>query len=575
MAQARNAPCGCGSGLKYKRCHLEWDRQGITPDRPNAQTQPAGSIAGYNVVLLGERPNPTALQIWPTPGGSIKTNSPMEVFDARVGGFSLDSIVSLAANLTRRFWKDRAAFDRDLRRANLLPSAIFLPALIRRLVTDAIARRSLPDTATQEIGADWFAKAERVLQDATSVSDHALIGGFGAESTAMRALQAQYHDQLDYDTFIRELWLCIDTVNRCQTAGIDLNDGFLQAFGLSYFELAVLSFAAWSTVIEGNGVIDPATWHRADFIKIAPAQFDAFFKLCGIDYEQLKKEAADPAYSEPGFEPYAFSPLISSPLVRRSNGTYVVPVARDVLERPTRSFPIDALRALETMPGRAKGVFADQAGQAFESYVQRSLESAAGAGVVRRGSDLHGPNQSNCDFACIEPIGVTLVEAKSRRLKLRADMTKRRDLLILEMRDKDLGHGLAQIQNTADRISAGDTDLTAETSKIGLLVVRGDLVWVNSNLFRSILEELAEEELGKPITVPYQVTNDEGFSYLIRWLTVGGPLHEFLVRKNSELQLSREDMHHTVVRERRNLPPHPLRAEQHAALDGLFARFLP
>jgi len=209
----------------------------------------------------------------------------MAVFEARVNAFSLDSIVSMAAGLTRRFWKDRGAFDRDLRRAGLQPSAVFLPTLIRRLVTEAIVRRQLPDAVTPGITAEWFARAERVLQDATSASDYALLDALGPESTAMRSLQAQYHDQLNYDTFVRELWLGMDTVRRCAAAGVDLDRGFSETFGISYFELALLSFAAWSTVIEGNGVIDDFPGNYTDW-RIAHEKK----KRAGYDVE--KKEAA-------------------------------------------------------------------------------------------------------------------------------------------------------------------------------------------------------------------------------------------------------------------------------------------
>jgi SEC-C motif len=110
----RNDRCRCGSGLKYKLCHLEWDRAGISPDAPPPDTKPVGSLAGYDILVLGERPYPDRWQRWEIPAGAIQTKNPAEVFEARVGAFSLDSIVSLTADLTRRFWKDSTQFNEKL-----------------------------------------------------------------------------------------------------------------------------------------------------------------------------------------------------------------------------------------------------------------------------------------------------------------------------------------------------------------------------------------------------------------------------------------------------------------------------
>lgn len=236
-------------------------------------------------------------------------------------------------------------------------------------------------------------------------------------------------------------------------------------------------------------------------------------------------------------------------------------------------FAIDALQATEHVPA-AGGTLRRVAGRVYEDYVFRSLDLVSGSGTVRRGNDVLSVDELNCDFVCEEPTGVTLVEAKSVRLRLRVEMTKERDLLKAEMKEKGLGHGLAQLDASSVRLRNGDAGLDASVPTFGLLVVRGELVFVNSDLFRSILEELAEEELGHTVTVRYQVTNDEGFDLLIRRLAAGHSLFDFLSSKESDPRSRRDDMHHAVVSQTGGLAEHPLRQEQIAARTELYDRYL-
>ena len=42
MSVGRNDPCPCGSGKKYKRCHLDADALAARPARPAGRTEDAG-----------------------------------------------------------------------------------------------------------------------------------------------------------------------------------------------------------------------------------------------------------------------------------------------------------------------------------------------------------------------------------------------------------------------------------------------------------------------------------------------------------------------------------------------------
>jgi hypothetical protein len=453
------------------------------------------------------------------------------------------------------------------------PGTVFLPFLLRRLVTQAISKRILPDTETRVIDANWLARAEAVLMDVVGVSDRQLRGQPEAGSLAMRTLQSQFHDQLSFETYVRELWLNLTTVERCLASGLDLDAAYKRSLGISYTELAALSFAAWALVTEGgDGVINRDIWNRNEVVNIDVRAIDAFFSLCSRDYAQFQVEAGNPTYTEPGFEPYGFSPLIAAPLILRDSGTYVAPIARDLLERPTRGFTIDALRAVEGW-SKGRGILSGVSGAVYEEYVLGSLKAVSGAGDVYRGDEVIGPNAMNCDFVCVESVGVTLIEAKSVRLPLRVEMTKRRALLTEELRDRRVGHGLAQLQASADRLME-EGQIAPGCPMVALLVVRGDHVPINSPDIRSILEEIANEELGYRVAIPFIVANDEGFAGLVRTLATPRSLYEFLSRIATDNGLRFEDLHNTIRRKTANLVEHPLVGLQNDALDALLGRFV-
>lgn len=569
----RNDPCWCDSGLKYKRCHFDLDRQEISLAPSPSDRGAVGSFGGYDVHVLGERPRPDLRQRWPIPHGTLETADPEEVFRARVEPFSLDSIVSLTAELTRQIWKDSAKFKEAVERAGRRPGTVFLPFLLRRLVTQAIAGRSLTDTAEEVVDVLGLAAAERILIDIAAVRDRQARSTGDIGSVAMRLLQAQFHDQLGSESYMRELWLNLKTVEGCLAAGLDLDAVYKAHFGLTYQELAALCFAAHAHVTEGNGVIDTNLWFDNRVVDVGNEVVDAFFQLTVSDYQKFQEIARTAEYSEPGFEPYAFSPLISTPLIRRDSGTCVAPIARDLLERPTRGFTIDALRAIDAHEPKRRGTYSDVSGSVYEDYVRSSLNEASGTGEVKRGTDVLSVDEMNCDFICVEPEGLTLVEAKAVRFRLKADMTKQHGPLMEEMKRTRLGHGLAQLQASADKIAEADTSVPTGLPLVGLLVVRGEEVLVNFTEFRSLLEQLAAEELGRPVTVSYQVTNDEGFSSLVRLCVTGQSLYEFLSRKIAEPRSKHEDLHNTINREIEHLPSHPLQDEIHRAFENLQARF--
>lgn len=445
--------------------------------------------------------------------------------------------------------------------------------LMRRLVTQAIAHRELPDPCKEEISPFWLLKAEQVLMDMAAIQDRAAstTNPASRHSLGMRILQAQYHDQLDYSEYKRELWLNRRTVEEAKSLGLDLESAYEKAYGLAYSELAFLSFAAYSTLAaEGSSTIEPSTWNRLKTARIAPEQIDAFFNTCSAAYAEFQSNALAKEVSPQGYDVYSLSPLIRWPLVRRTDGHLVAPIIADLLERPTRAFPIDARQALSDQGTGAPGRFNQAVGAAYEQYVRDSLSAARGAGDVRRADEIVPAGSKNCDFICLEDRGATLVEAKAVRLRLIADITKERGLLREAFgRENGIADGLIQLNETARAIRQRRTEIPKGTLLNALLVVRGEQVFLNSGFVREILEELVLERCGSKMIVKYQLVNDVGFDALTRMLCTGRSLCKFLYDKRKTKVRDTQDMHHEVWMQTASLPNHPLKEIFEAELDQL------
>ena len=484
--------------------------------RATAPKESVGTLLGKHIVTYGEKKEPYKLQRWDVPGGSLLTSDPRRVFEARVEPYSLESIANAAAAITRIRVRDEKAFVGQLREAGVTP-ATFHPHIIRRVVTQAIAGRELPDAATGTMGAQAFQSAERVLMDIIAVADRLPDDADPRDrwSMAMRVLQHQYVDHLGYGAYVRELWLNLRVVERAAELGVDLEDAYRKRFGLTYSEFAMLSFAAYATVIGDNstGVLDSETWlsPRSAF-SIRPEALSAFLEVASSNYAVVKDWARDSAVAETGFEEYALSPLVHWPLIKRADGRYVAPVARDLLVRPTRGFPIDVREAVQSENQRE--VVKRAMSEEYEDYVERLLRAASPQARVCRGADILPEGRLNCDFVMVEGKLVTLVEVKAVHIRLKADMTKEFELLRSEFAEKGLGKGLAQISESARAIREGATDIPKSSILTGLLVVRGEQVFLNSTEMRLLMEELASVHADGPVFVKYQVANDEGLSML-------------------------------------------------------------
>lgn len=327
----------------------------------------------------------------------------------------------------------------------------------------------------------------------------------------------------------------------------------------------------------GGAAIDSAVWNSNGIITLPEGCINAFFRETSLGYGGFQKESKSPGVAPPpGYETYALSPLVRWPLVRRGDGLVVAPIATDLLERPTRGFPIDAQKALEQEASDKKSKLSQAQGDAYEDYVRQSLSASHGVDQLRRGAEILPADSPNCDFVYVEERAAVLVEVKGVRLRLITDYTKDKEILREELgRKNGVADGLIQINESARAIREGRTELSKRLQLNGLLIVRGEQILLNSPFVREILEELVFSRSGKRMMVKYQLCNDAGFVALTQMLQRGDSLSEFLYRKCRGRNEDTEDLHHTVWRGVASLPPHPLANTFQSEFEDLVRTYAP
>ena len=535
----------------------------------------AGSLLGKQIIVYGEKLHPRKPQRWRVPGGSLYTDTPAEVFRARVAPFSLDSIVIAAATLTGMRARDELRFVTTMRDAGGT-RAWFHPTIVRRLVTQAIADRVLPDTADLVISADAFLGAEQALMDMISAADQ-----FGDSNdvgdvwaSAMRAAQHNARNHLGLDTWARELWLNRSVIERASALNIDLDQAYHNKFGITYSEMAILTMMAYIDITNANshGFLHGDHWPWGLEVSGDPAIVNGFFKAMSLDYPRFQKLAADPMVGEDGFESYALSPLVRWPLVKLSDGRYVAPVVEDLLVRPTRGFAVDVQQAIDC-PAQANAVQAEIS-SVYEEYVENLLRFALPKTTIHRGKDVLPTTGLNCDFVCVEGKLITLVEVKGGHIPLKADMTKDYDLLRREYDKRGIVKGLDQLNESARAIRERTTDFAKNSILTGLLVVRGDQVFMNSSQVRSLIDDPSDAATKRRRFLKHQIVNDEGLARLVDLAAVRGGLGVVLRKKLASVvdaQADIEDYAWPLLRGD-HVPP-PLHEQYRAAFVSLLTDF--
>ena len=544
--------------------------------------KPVGSLYGYQILLAGTRgPINRLRRVSLAKGLVIVTADPATAVQARLSPYTLDSIAGAVAQLSvGRLTKDEE-FRNAVEGRGWDADITFRPVTLRRLMDAAVRGRGLPDEATRPVTVEILKAAEDGLHDVLPRADaEANKTKAEIDAMALRALQVQFADQLGFYQYHQEVAVCLQTIAAARERGLDLDDVFRRAYGCSFGDITFVTFGMFA---EAAAARDGAQFNPRDLNKgrqirnLADATVEAVWDHCAMTYEEYKSRLDVPSVLVSGYEAYALSPLVKWPLVVRSDGNAVAPVAGDLLHRGPRVFEVDALQALEKVRPEGAGTFSRALGEAYERYVGDSLERSKGAGEVRHGSTVFRGDKRHCDWVCIAGREVVLVEVKSVWVHLKADVTKERERLKMELaREGNLADALIQLDEAARAIRERETPLAKNSHLAGLIVMRGEQVGLNSPYIRGVLEEIVAERGREPPIVKYQLTNDVGFSHIVKMLAAGRhSLGHFLQKKMGDGIHAYDDMHFAVERVCRTLPEHPL-VEKHAALvDELFESFAP
>ncbi|MGI8927295.1 MAG: hypothetical protein ACR2HN_11715 [Tepidiformaceae bacterium] len=498
----------------------------------------------------------------------MRTTEPSEAFDALVGTFSLDSIVNAVAGLSRARMAEIGDWDQKVLNAGVHPAALGW-FLLRRLVTEAIVRRPLPDTATDVVDARWLMVATEALMDMGAKADSELLDDTQERwARARRMLQAQYHDQLDHRFYLRELCLAMEVIDSLRVRNVDLEAAYLDALGITFSDFAVLSLAAHATIAgeDSTGLLDRNSWTGASTVRIDPNRVAAYFAVTVGTYRAVQDRITNDRTSAVGYEYHVPSPLLRTPLIERGDGLLAAPLVRDVLERPTRQFLTEAPLLLCASD---RGRFGQAVGEVYERYAKEALGAVVGKEDVLDGKRVFPKDSKQCDFAVEEGQLLTLCEVKGIRFAPRADLLKRLDVLRAELTsERGVAHGLLQINESALAIRNRQTDFDRRRILAGLLVVRGEQVMLNDHDIRQILEEYVEDESGRNIIVKYQLVNDLAFERVIQAAAAGMSIGKYIQEKCDDKRRKHVEVF-ADLRDRYPLGPHPLVGKHDAALDAL------
>jgi len=525
--------------------------------RSGSEPNPVGRILGYELSGLGSGSNSSK---WRTRHDVSFSATSDEAFDLLFGDVSLDSLVTVSAGLTGVTALDPSGLDAQLAKDGI--GRLELNGfLLRRLVTHAIRRRRSKDwqqggPVTGRLLVDGL----RMQMDLGSKQEQQLSESGPFDPTAMRLLQAQTHDPVGFQTYHRELALLQLTTELLRRRGIDLEAAYEDALGLNCSELNMLAVGAFAQILADPKApaFDSATWAqgpRGNIFRIAPERVRRFFEATASSYEEFADRANSPAVNVEGLESYGLSPLIKWPFVRRTDGLLVAPVAIDLLERVTRTFAAESPAFVAARYGvDARGVLGDVVGGAYEADIRARLDAIRPGNVHKLPTD-RTTGERRADLCLLEGGSATLIEIKSHHFGLYSDIRKDRESLLRALRP--VAEALVQLDDTARAVRRGRLELPGLAGKpsriVGLIVVRGEQIWLNSNFVRGIVEELfaLERPSERPI-IKYQIANDIGFDSLVDLGVSGASITDFLFEKCSQTGRNDEykaewDLHLAVV----------------------------
>ena len=160
-----------------------------------------------------------------------------------LSNYKISAIMDAIALVTACREQNNDKFEEILRRNDFDPRTRFMPSLLRRLLTFAIAELAIDDNGEDECPLTVLAGAESLMFEIDS--EDSLPRGSGIEM-ARRARQSQTRQQLDPAYFHMDLIPKLDAVTRSEESGIDVDGSFRNKFGLSYRDLVFFCFSFYA-----------------------------------------------------------------------------------------------------------------------------------------------------------------------------------------------------------------------------------------------------------------------------------------------------------------------------------------
>lgn len=485
--------------------------------------------------------------------------------------YKLSAIADSIASVTALRQRDKAEFDKTLRRCGWDHRTRLVPSFLRRLLTFAIADLGIDEDGRDECPPPVLADAESLMFYIDNKDP--LVPGYGYEE-ARRLRQSQTHQQLDQSYWQMDLLLKLDAVRRAAEKGIDIDLAFHDRFRLSYQDLVFYCFACLALAMQYPGKRwDPAELTFNQFLPVSSEQTTAFLKLCSLTYEELRDKAKDKAVRFDGYEQYALSPFVRWPILENPDGTITFPIASDVIDRAITNFHVDVGK---TLSGRELSKFREIWGLVFEDHVRQSLRPLGGR--LLEGKEIFSTTRKNCDFLWqdedTDADGYTLIEAKTASWKQRV-YQKQTDAELRDAFDEPGGiaDGIAQLESSRDAIRLGETKLAKRVPLTGLLVVTEERFDLNTARLRELLAPLVRRRIGRLPKLTYHVVSQIELYHLVTMIAGGGKLGEYLKSKYENREDRFAAIFDTLGKYFDEGGPHPLDREYQQGFDELLRSY--
>lgn len=463
MKLGRNSPCHCGSGRKYKRCHLTADRRvptsrpSIAASTPQAGIEEKGSLLGKPIM--------------------VTTDPATFTFD------------DLRRNLSRfnLTW--------TLRRVGEVSSAL---GSKQAMLIDGVpvTRHSLPVVAIAAI--ESSSDRNRTIPSVRNIAEAARIytglrepsraDGSDAFALLIRMAHQQFSEPNTYQSIARNWSLYGPTWRACKKARhLDIDLAVQTTTGLTLTQLMVLSLAYASKGNAGYWIPYDDLSGLTASLGIGPTEHKRFLDLVSGSYDEIRELAAT-CPSRKGYEQYRLNPLLVKPVVRPdtppelgAEGVHLVPVPNFLARRVCDGIYHTLATAHDE--GDRKNAFREAFGHVFQAYMGELLRAADGDAEVL-GEWSYGPKKrrrSTPDWLLLDGPRLVVLEVKQSATTLNTRTFGNTCSLEDDLR-RTLTHGARQLIDFRHDVFAGAPGLERlrNVKEVELLLVTHEPVpWGN------------------------------------------------------------------------------------------------